>query len=210
MKNAFAAAIIPMRVVGLRLYERVSGTVERRLSGSSSGSGQSANGSSGSGSSSGPLEFFMRRNSVYALTATLRRRVPMLMATSVGMLTAAQAWAASLSGPITGWASGVPGYISMYEYVPAKLAANPSILVVSHYCGGNAAGVFGEAQGGGLVSAADQYGFVMIFPQTSNNCWDVGSTASLTHNLTTGSIVLCGIDRTVCDEFPVARRVWRG
>jgi acetylxylan esterase len=125
----------------------------------------------------------MRRSNIRGLvTVTLRRRVPMLMATSVGMLTAAPAWAASLSGPITGWASGVPGYISMYEYVPAKLAANPPILVVSHYCGGNAAGVFGEAQGGGLVSAADQYGFVMIFPQTSNNCWDVGSTASLTHN----------------------------
>jgi poly(hydroxyalkanoate) depolymerase family esterase len=70
----------------------------------------------------------------------------------------------------------------MYEYVPAKLAASPPILVVSHYCGGNAAGVFGEAQGGGLVAAADQYGFVMVFPQTSNNCWDVGSSTSLTHN----------------------------
>ncbi len=30
--------------------------------------------------------------------------------------------------------------------------------------------------------AADQYGFIMIFPQTSNNCWDVGSTESLTHD----------------------------
>ena len=98
------------------------------------------------------------------------------------LLSTTPAQAASLSGPITGWASGVPGYISMYEYVPAKLAARPPILVVSHYCSGTAAGVFGEAQGGGIVAAADQYGFVMIFPQTSNNCWDVGSTASLTHN----------------------------
>jgi poly(hydroxyalkanoate) depolymerase family esterase len=70
----------------------------------------------------------------------------------------------------------------MYEYVPAKLASNPPILVVSHYCGGTAAGVFGEAEGGGIVAAADQYGFLLVFPQTSNNCWDVGSTASLTHN----------------------------
>ncbi len=109
--------------------------------------------------------------------------------TVVGTATAA-AWlfstaparAASLSGPITGWASGVPGYVSMYEYVPVRLATNPPILVVSHYCGGTASGVFGEAQGGGIVAAADQYGFVMILPQTSNNCWDVGSTASLTHN----------------------------
>ncbi len=101
---------------------------------------------------------------------------------AVCLLAATPARAASLSGPITGWASGVPSYISMYEYVPAKLAADPPVLVVSHYCGGNAAGVFGEAQGGGLVAAADQYGFVMVFPQTSNNCWDVGTTKSLTHD----------------------------
>lgn len=99
------------------------------------------------------------------------------------LLTSSPARAApSLSGPIAGWASGVPTYISMYEYVPANVAANPPILVVSHYCGGNAAGVFGEAQGGGIVAASDKYGFVMIFPQTSNNCWDVGTTKSLTHD----------------------------
>ena len=98
------------------------------------------------------------------------------------LLLATPAFAASLSGPVSGWASGVPSYISMYEYVPARLASHPPILVVSHYCGGNAAGMFGEAQGGGIVAAADQYGFVMIFPQTSNNCWDVGSPKSLTHD----------------------------
>jgi poly(hydroxyalkanoate) depolymerase family esterase len=70
----------------------------------------------------------------------------------------------------------------MYEYVPTSVATNPPILVVSHYCGGSASGVFGEAQGGGIVAAADKYGFIMIYPQTSNNCWDVGSSASLTHN----------------------------
>lgn len=70
----------------------------------------------------------------------------------------------------------------MFEYVPVNVADNPPILVVSHYCGGNAAGVFGEAQGGGIVAASDKYGFVMVFPQTSNNCWDVGTTKSLTHD----------------------------
>jgi len=103
-------------------------------------------------------------------------------AIALGLSWAAHASAATLSGPVTGWASGVPNYISMYEYVPAKLAQDPPILVVSHYCGGNAAGVFGEAQGGGIVAAADKYGFLMIFPQTSNNCWDVGSSKSLTHD----------------------------
>jgi poly(hydroxyalkanoate) depolymerase family esterase len=37
------------------------------------------------------------------------------------------------------------------------------------------------------VAAADQYGFIMIFPQTTNaassaKCWDVGSPQSLTHD----------------------------
>jgi poly(hydroxyalkanoate) depolymerase family esterase len=75
----------------------------------------------------------------------------------------------------------------MFIYVPDKLATNPPILVVSHYCSGDAAGVFSEAKSGGIVAASDQYGFIMIYPQnhlpgTTRNCWDVGSTASLTHD----------------------------
>jgi len=115
---------------------------------------------------------------------TLAWRVAMPAAIAFAMLTATRAQAASLSGPITGWASGVPTYISMYIYVPDKVATNPPILVVSHYCGGTAAGVFGEAEGGGIVAASDQYGFIMVYPQTTGNgvCWDVSSTATETRN----------------------------
>ena len=90
--------------------------------------------------------------------------------------------------PVASWgASGVPSYISMYIYVPDRLATNPPILVVGHFCGGSASAVFGQAQGGGIVAAADRYGFIMIFPQTtraatSAKCWDVGSKESLTHD----------------------------
>jgi poly(hydroxyalkanoate) depolymerase family esterase len=38
--------------------------------------------------------------------------------------------------------------------------------------------MFGEVST--MVTMADQLGFIMIFPQTSNNCWDVGSTQALT------------------------------
>lgn len=90
--------------------------------------------------------------------------------------------AAAPSGPISGWQKGTePSWVSMYEYVPTKLAPNPPILVLVHYCGGNASGVFGEAQGGGIVAAADKYGFLMVVPQTSRNCWDVATKAALTH-----------------------------
>ena len=95
--------------------------------------------------------------------------------------------AASLQAVSNWGASGVPSYISMYIYVPDKLATDPPILVVSHFCGGSASAVFGQAQGGGIVAAADKYGFIMVFPQTTNaatsaKCWDVGSKASLTHD----------------------------
>lgn len=59
---------------------------------------------------------------------------------------AAPAGAASLQ-PVSNWgASGVPTTVSMYIYVPDKLATNPPILVLSHYCGGSASAVFGQAQ----------------------------------------------------------------
>lgn len=118
-----------------------------------------------------------------------RRSIPVLalLVATANALIAIPAEAASLQ-PVSNWgSSGVPSYISMYIYVPDKLATNPPILVVSHYCGGSASGVFGQAQGGGIVKAADTYGFLMIFPQTTNpassaDCWDVGSTKSLTHD----------------------------
>jgi acetylxylan esterase len=121
------------------------------------------------------------------------RRRPAVRALGVivafGLLLAVtrRADAASLQ-PVSGWgASGVPSYISMYIYVPDKLATNPPLLVISHFCVGSASAVFGQAQGGGIVTAADKYGFIMIVPQTTNaassaNCWDVGSKASLTHD----------------------------
>jgi acetylxylan esterase len=106
--------------------------------------------------------------------------VRVLVVAAFGLLIAAPAQAASLQQVSSWGASGVPSYISMYIYVPDKLATNPPILVCSHYCGGDAKGVFGQASG--IVKDADQYGFIMIFPQTTNNCWDVGSSKSLTHD----------------------------
>ena len=119
------------------------------------------------------------------MTPRLRRIawIPALLAS----LATVEARAASLK-QVTNWgASGVPTYVSMYIYVPDKMVTNPPILVVSHYCTGDAAGMFSQAQTGGVVAASDQYGFIMIFPQnhlpgTTRNCWDVGSKESLTHD----------------------------
>jgi len=69
----------------------------------------------------------------------------------------------------------------MFVYVPDKVASNPPILTLIHYCGGTAAAVFGQAQGGGIVSAADQYGFIIVVP-SSARCWDVESNKAWTRS----------------------------
>jgi poly(hydroxyalkanoate) depolymerase family esterase len=101
---------------------------------------------------------------------------------SAAILATARAEAASLQRVANWGASGVPATASMYIYVPDRPATKPPILVLSHYCGGTASNVFGQAQTGGIVRAADMYGFIIVVPQTSNNCWDVGSTKALTHD----------------------------
>ena len=104
-----------------------------------------------------------------------------LLAVCLGLFTVLPANAASLQLVPNWGASGVPTNLSMYIYVPDKLAANPPILVLLHYWGGGASGVFAEAAGGGIVAAADQYGFIMVVPQRPD-CWDAGSAQSLTHD----------------------------
>lgn len=69
----------------------------------------------------------------------------------------------------------------MSIYVPDNVAANPPILALIHYCGGTASAVFGQAQGGGIVRAADQYGFIMVVP-SSGRCWDVVSNKTRTRD----------------------------
>ncbi|MFL5305300.1 MAG: PHB depolymerase family esterase [Polyangia bacterium] len=77
----------------------------------------------------------------------------------------------------TGGVSGLPSDVLMYAYVPDKVVANPPILVLIHSCGNTAAGVLGQA--GDLKTAADQYGFIMVVPQSnpsSKRCWTTDST----------------------------------
>jgi len=79
------------------------------------------------------------------------------------------------------WASNVPSEVNMYIYVPGAPSSKPPIVVSCHSCGNSASGQFNNNKK--IVAAADKVGFIMIFPDNSQkNCWDVGSTASLTHD----------------------------
>src|SRR5262245_59178953 len=74
------------------------------------------------------------------------------------------------------WAGSVnlPSYVSMYIYVPDKLATKPPIMVSSHSCGSSATGQMGNIPK--IKAAADANGFILILPDNpGQNCWDVGS-----------------------------------
>ncbi|KAL3418736.1 feruloyl esterase b precursor [Phlyctema vagabunda] len=73
-----------------------------------------------------------------------------------------------------------PTNIQMNIYVPSNLAAKPALILALHPCGGNGPAY---AQMANYNTAADQYGFITIYPSTThdNNCWDVASAKSLTH-----------------------------
>jgi acetylxylan esterase len=75
-----------------------------------------------------------------------------------------------------------PRNVSMNIYVPKSLPSNPPILVVPHWCHGTAQDAF---KGRPYAALGDQYGFISIYPDSPNKadqCWDVSSNASLTHN----------------------------
>jgi acetylxylan esterase len=100
---------------------------------------------------------------------------------ALSMLGSASAKAASLQ-QVSNWGvAGLPSDVTMYAYVPDKVASNPPILTLIHYCGGTASSVFGQAQGGGIISAADQYGFILVVP-SSGRCWDVESDKAWTRD----------------------------
>ncbi|CAK7221114.1 hypothetical protein SBRCBS47491_004417 [Sporothrix bragantina] len=95
------------------------------------------------------------------------------------LVAATLAQAASLQ-PVANFGEN-PTKLSMSIYVPDKLAAKPPVIIVPHPCGGSASDTYGRVAKG-LPAYADKLGFVLIFPQTPNTCWDCISKSSLRHN----------------------------
>ena len=75
-----------------------------------------------------------------------------------------------------------PTKAKMYVYIPTNKLAKPPIIVAIHHCQGTGPGYFSETQG--YAQSADKLGFIIIYPgsPSSGGCWDVASTASLTHD----------------------------
>ncbi|KAI0877134.1 putative Acetylxylan esterase A [Hypoxylon argillaceum] len=74
-----------------------------------------------------------------------------------------------------------PTNLGMYVYVPPNLKTPAPIIVAVHHCQGSAQAYAGES---GLLPLAGQRGFIVIFPNSKSGggCFDVASTASLTHD----------------------------
>jgi acetylxylan esterase len=107
-------------------------------------------------------------------------RVTGLLVAALVLTSASAARGAPSLQQVNNWTGGVanlPSDVQMYVYIPTKVVTNPPILTLIHSCGSNASVVLGQA--GGLKSAADQYGFIIVAPQsnpTSNRCWTTDST----------------------------------
>jgi acetylxylan esterase len=74
-----------------------------------------------------------------------------------------------------------PTAARMYVYKPDNVKTNPPLLVALPWCGGTANDYF---TGTTFKAQADMYGFIVVYAEaaTSDGCWDVHSTQSLTHN----------------------------
>jgi poly(hydroxyalkanoate) depolymerase family esterase len=101
-----------------------------------------------------------------------------------------------------------PSNEKMYLYVPDKVAVSPPILVAIHYCGGSANAFF---TGTGYRALADQYGFIVIYPQTtsSDGCFDVHSDATLHHDAGGDSAGIASMVRYTVSKYAAnASRVY--
>ncbi|KAF9462435.1 acetyl xylan esterase [Collybia nuda] len=105
-----------------------------------------------------------------------------LKSLAVGLLAAVGANAAAGSLQQVSNFGSNPTNVKMYLYKsPVKVISNPPLIVAMHYCTGTAQAYFSGTQ---YANLADQYGFLVIYPNApdSGGCWDVHTSATLTHN----------------------------
>jgi acetylxylan esterase len=112
-----------------------------------------------------------------------------------------------------------PTGAEMYIYVPDTLVANPPILVAIHYCTGTAQAYYSGTQ---FKSYADQYGYIVIYPDapdryahtsrynsnsswltpiSSGGCWDVHSAATLSHDAGGDSLAIANMVRHTISTY---------
>jgi acetylxylan esterase len=81
--------------------------------------------------------------------------------------------------PVSDWGDNPTG-LSLDAYIPSSLPESPAVILALHGCGGSGSQY---AQQTSYTSLADDGGFIVLYPSTPNNdnCWDVATVESLTH-----------------------------
>ncbi|HVY38518.1 MAG TPA: PHB depolymerase family esterase, partial [Polyangia bacterium] len=118
---------------------------------------------------------------IHASTGGPARSRAATAALLLALCLAAPAASAGTVQQITGFGSNPTG-IGMYLYTPSNVVAHPPILVGVHACHGKGTDVC--TQTSPFAAQADKYGFLLICPSavSSDGCWDVHSSADLTHD----------------------------
>jgi acetylxylan esterase len=96
----------------------------------------------------------------------------------------------------------------MFVYKPARLAKSPPLIIALHYCTGTAQAYFGGTQ---WANRADTKGFIVVYPDApdSGGCWDVHTTATLTHNSGGDSLAIASMVKYAIATYGVdASRVF--
>jgi len=120
----------------------------------------------------------MRRKLLFTLLAVA---LMLPLAVSAMLLAARPASAAALTR-VTDFGTN-PTNLNMYIYVPDRVAPQPALLVLVHYCGGSA-GAIVNGNGHDFTAAADRYGYIIVAPEATRDghCFDVSTKAGLTRN----------------------------
>jgi poly(hydroxyalkanoate) depolymerase family esterase len=123
----------------------------------------------------------------YRLVAAREQHVKRLLAAAAVAVFATLGVAAVVSQPasaatltqVTNFGTN-PTNLGMYVYAPDTLASRPAMLVLVHYCGGSASGIF-SGNGHDYVTAADRYGYLIVLPEAtrSGHCFDVSTPQAL-------------------------------
>ncbi|EPS39523.1 hypothetical protein H072_6734 [Dactylellina haptotyla CBS 200.50] len=97
------------------------------------------------------------------------------------------------------WGSN-PTNLQFHMYVPTTLKTKPAVVVASHYCTGSGPAFFSGTQ---WAAQADIYGFIVIYPSATRAslCWDVSSTASLTHNGGSDSLAIVTMVKWTLNKY---------
>ncbi|RDB25220.1 putative acetylxylan esterase A [Hypsizygus marmoreus] len=115
--------------------------------------------------------------------------------------------AASQLQQVTNFGTNPTG-VQMFVYRPPNVAASPALIIAMHYCTGTAQAFF---QGTQLANLADQYGYIVIYPDAPDpgGCWDVHSDATLKHDAGGDSLAIASMVRYAIANYKVdATRVF--